>query len=83
MRFGIKEVAMRLAPCVLTVVAVGLVATGCTYSSTTQAVVPAGPLTVSEQGVAPGYAEARVAADAPDLHPRNRVGDSIRSWPLL
>ena len=32
-----------------TVVAVGLVATGCTYSSTTQAVVPAGPLSASEQ----------------------------------
>jgi uncharacterized lipoprotein YajG len=64
-----------------TVVAVGLVATGCTYSSTTQAVVPAGPLTVSEQ--APSYAEARVSADDPDPHPRNRVGDSIRSWPLL
>src|SRR5258708_27086788 len=32
-----------------TVVAVGLVATGCSYSSTTQAVVPAGPLTASEQ----------------------------------
>jgi len=31
-----------------TVVAVGLVATGCTYSSTTQAVVP-GPMTASEQ----------------------------------
>ena len=31
-----------------TVVAVGLVATGCTYASTTQAVVP-GPLTASEQ----------------------------------
>jgi len=31
-----------------TVVAVGLVATGCTYTSTTQAVVP-GPLTASEQ----------------------------------
>jgi uncharacterized lipoprotein YajG len=63
------------------VVAVGLVATACTYSSTTQAVVPAGPQTVSDQ--APGYAEARVAADAPDLHPSNRVGDYIRSWPLL
>ena len=33
----------------VTVVAVGLVATGCTYNSTTQAVVPAGPLTASEQ----------------------------------
>jgi len=32
-----------------TVVAVGLVATGCSYNSTTQAVVPAGPLTASEQ----------------------------------
>ena len=83
MRFGIKEVAMRLAPCVFTVAAVGLVATGCTYSSTTQAVVPAGPLTVSEQWVAPGYSEALVVADSPDLHPHNRVGDTIRSWPLL
>jgi len=32
-----------------TVVAVGLVATGCSYNSTTQAVVPSGPLTASEQ----------------------------------
>ena len=31
------------------VVAVGLVATACTYSSTTLAVVPAGPQTVSDQ----------------------------------
>ena len=30
-------------------VAAGLIATGCTYSSTTQAVVPAGPLSASEQ----------------------------------
>jgi len=34
----------------VTVVAVGLVATACSYNSTTtQAVVPAGPLTASEQ----------------------------------
>ncbi len=32
-----------------TVVAVGLAATGCSYSSTTQAVVPSGPLSASEQ----------------------------------
>lgn len=32
-----------------TVMAVGLVATGCSYNSTTQAVVPSGPLTASEQ----------------------------------
>jgi hypothetical protein len=32
-----------------TVVAVGLVATGCTYTSTTQAYVPTGPLSASEQ----------------------------------
>ena len=32
-----------------TVVAVGFAATGCSYSSTTQAVVPSGPLSVSEQ----------------------------------
>jgi hypothetical protein len=38
---------------------------------------------LSEQGVAPGYNEARVVADDPDLHPRNRVGDTIRSWPQL
>jgi len=33
----------------VTVVAVGLVATGCSYNSTTQAVVPVGPLSASEQ----------------------------------
>ena len=36
----------------VTAVAVGLVAAGCSYSSTTQAVVPTGPLTASEQACA-------------------------------
>ena len=37
----------------VTAVAVGLVATGCSYSSTTQAVVPAGPLTASDCSATP------------------------------
>jgi hypothetical protein len=76
----------------VTAVAAGFVATGCSYSSATQAVVPAGPLTASEQacvdyGFTPGtgaYARcvsrehaARVAGRVPRSYAEARlVGDA-------
>ena len=62
-----------------TVVAVGLVATGCSYNSTTQAVVPSGPLNFTV--CAPASTETvsdRGAVPAAGLWPGPRVHGLLR-----